>query len=89
MGCIGLLLAPVPFIAFYFGPWIRERSPYSKILMAEEKKRVEAEMLLKHKTDAEIARVTSGQSVGRVLSRGLETILSRREDDMVPQDKER
>jgi hypothetical protein len=43
MGCIALLLAPIPYIAFFKGPWIRERSPYSRILMAEEKKRVELE----------------------------------------------
>ncbi|WVQ96557.1 hypothetical protein IAU59_003662 [Kwoniella sp. CBS 9459] len=45
MGCIAILLAPIPFIAFYKGPWIRARSPYSKILMAEERKRIEAEMM--------------------------------------------
>ena len=43
MGGIAFLLAPIPFVAFYKGPWIRGRSPYSKILMAEEKRRVEAE----------------------------------------------
>ncbi|OCF35086.1 hypothetical protein I316_03126 [Kwoniella heveanensis BCC8398] len=45
MGCIAILLAPIPFIAYYKGPWIRARSPYSKILMAEERKRIEAEMM--------------------------------------------
>ncbi|WVW85154.1 hypothetical protein I302_107192 [Kwoniella bestiolae CBS 10118] len=46
IGCIALLLAPVPFIALFKGPWIRERSPYSKVLMAEERKRLEAEGLM-------------------------------------------
>ena len=77
MGCIGLLLAPVPFLAFYFGPQIRERSPYSKILMAEEKKRVEAEIKMKMRNDEEIARVLTGQSVPRAVSRGLKTKTSR------------
>ncbi|WWC88263.1 uncharacterized protein L201_003170 [Kwoniella dendrophila CBS 6074] len=45
IGCIALLLSPIPFIAYFKGPWIRERSPYSKILMAEEKKRIENEGL--------------------------------------------
>lgn len=58
MGCIALVLAPVPYIAFFKGPWIRERSPYSKILMAEEKKRVELEAGLKEmeKNDMEAQR---------------------------------
>ncbi|ORX34977.1 major facilitator superfamily domain-containing protein [Kockovaella imperatae] len=77
MGCIGLLLAPIPFVAYYYGPWIRERSPYSKILIAEEKQRVEAEMLLQQKTEAEVARVISGQSMRRNLSRGMSRAKSR------------
>jgi hypothetical protein len=58
MGCIALLLAPVPYIAFFKGPWIRERSPYSKILMAEEKKRVELEagLMDKDANDVEMQR---------------------------------
>jgi hypothetical protein len=43
VGCIAILLAPIPFVAFYKGPWIREHSPYSKILMAEEQARVAME----------------------------------------------
>ena len=58
MGCIALLLAPVPYIAYFKGPYIRSRSPYSKILMAEEKKRVELEAGLKdaEKDDVEMQR---------------------------------
>lgn len=58
MGCIALLLAPIPYIAYFKGPWIRERSPYSKILMAEEKKRVELEAGLTEKDgdDVEMQR---------------------------------
>jgi hypothetical protein len=56
MGCIALLLAPIPYIAFFKGPWIRERSPYSKILMAEEKKRVELEMGMTEKDGDEVER---------------------------------
>lgn len=58
MGCIALVLAPVPYIAFFKGPWIRERSPYSRILMAEEKKRVELEAGLTEKDahDVEMGR---------------------------------
>lgn len=64
MGCIALLLAPVPYIAFFKGPWIRERSPYSKILMAEEKKRVELEAGLKdmEKNDVEIQRQVDNEA---------------------------
>ena len=58
MGCIALLLAPIPFIAYFRGPWIRERSPYSKILMAEERRRIEAEGLLEA-LEKEAARGTS------------------------------
>ena len=86
MGCIGLLLAPIPFIAFYFGPRIRERSPYSKILMAEERKRVEAELLLERKTDEEMARVITGQSVRRAVSRGMSRVLSGG-DDTIAEEK--
>lgn len=58
MGCIALLLAPVPYIAYYKGPYIRSISPFSKILMAEEKKRVELEAGLKdaEKDDVEMQR---------------------------------
>ncbi|RSH92160.1 hypothetical protein EHS25_008575 [Saitozyma podzolica] len=42
MGCIALLLAIVPFAAFWRGPQIRARSRYSKLLMEEEKRRVAA-----------------------------------------------
>jgi hypothetical protein len=42
MGCIALLLAIVPFAAFWRGPQIRARSRYSKRLMEEEKRRVAA-----------------------------------------------
>lgn len=40
MGMVALLLGVVPFVAFWKGPEIRSRSKYSKILMAEEAKRV-------------------------------------------------
>jgi hypothetical protein len=64
MGCIALLLAPVPYIAFFKGPWIRERSPYSRILMAEEKKRVELEagMQDKEARDVEMQRQEDGEA---------------------------
>ena len=39
-GCIASVLAAVPFVAFWYGPQIRARSRYSKLLMAEEKERV-------------------------------------------------
>ncbi|WVW78489.1 hypothetical protein I302_100444 [Kwoniella bestiolae CBS 10118] len=39
-GCVALLLSAVPFVAFYFGPKIRARSKYSKILMKEEQERI-------------------------------------------------
>ncbi|WVR04612.1 hypothetical protein IAU60_001623 [Kwoniella sp. DSM 27419] len=42
-GCVALVLAGVPFAAFYFGPQIRARSKYSKILMREEQERIERE----------------------------------------------
>ncbi|WRT66787.1 uncharacterized protein IL334_003750 [Kwoniella shivajii] len=53
IGCIALVLAPIPFIALLKGPWIRERSPYSKILMAEERERIEAEGLSQGTGDLE------------------------------------
>ena len=64
MGCIALLLAPVPYIAYFKGPWIRSRSPYSKILMAEEKKRVELEAGLKdvEKDDVEAQRQADNEA---------------------------
>jgi hypothetical protein len=64
MGCIALLLAPVPYIAFFKGPWIRERSPYSRILMAEERKRVELEAGLQDKEarDVEVQRQEEGEA---------------------------
>lgn len=43
VGCIAILLAPIPFVAYFKGPWIREHSPYSKKLMAEERARVAME----------------------------------------------
>lgn len=41
MGGIALLLAPIPFVMFFKGPWIRDHSPYSKRLIAEEQKRLD------------------------------------------------
>jgi hypothetical protein len=64
MGCIAALLAPIPYIAFFKGPWIRERSPYSRILMAEEKKRVELEAGLQDRdaADVEMQRQEDGEA---------------------------
>ncbi|WRT64795.1 uncharacterized protein IL334_001729 [Kwoniella shivajii] len=39
-GSVALLLSTVPFIAFKFGPKIRSKSKYSKILMKEEQERL-------------------------------------------------
>lgn len=41
-GAIGALLAVVPFIGFFYGPQIRARSKFSKLLMEEEQKAAEA-----------------------------------------------
>lgn len=40
---ISAILAVVPFVAFFYGPIIRSHSKYSKQLMAEETRRIEAE----------------------------------------------
>lgn len=72
MGCMALLLAPIPFVAYFKGPYIRERSPFSKILMAEEARRVQAEKageipiaLEKGREEAEIeTRVDQGDGLG-------------------------
>lgn len=42
MGMVAGILGVVPFIAYWKGPEIRARSPFSRILMAEEKARVAA-----------------------------------------------
>ena len=81
VGGIGLLLAPIPFLAYYFGPEIRNRSPYSKILMAEERKRAEVETMLKIRNDEEIARARTGHSVRRAVSRGSTTMTPRDRSD--------
>ncbi|WWC59282.1 uncharacterized protein I303_101833 [Kwoniella dejecticola CBS 10117] len=39
-GCVALLLSSVPFIAFKYGPQIRARSKFSKLLMKEEQERI-------------------------------------------------
>ncbi|WVQ98033.1 hypothetical protein IAU59_005155 [Kwoniella sp. CBS 9459] len=39
-GCVALLLSAVPFVAYRYGPQIRARSKYSKILMQEEQERI-------------------------------------------------
>lgn len=43
MGGIAALLALVPFIAYFYGPQIRERSPYSRELMRAEREALDAE----------------------------------------------
>lgn len=43
MGCIAALLALVPFIAYFYGPLIRERSKYSRELMRAEREALDAE----------------------------------------------
>lgn len=45
MGCIAALLALVPFIAYFYGPAIRARSPYSRALMQQEKDALDAERI--------------------------------------------
>lgn len=55
MGIIAGILGIVPFVAFYKGPEIRKRSKYSKILMEEERKRVEeAEMNQRKEEEMEL-----------------------------------
>ncbi|WWC86939.1 uncharacterized protein L201_001819 [Kwoniella dendrophila CBS 6074] len=39
-GSVALLLSSVPFIAFKFGPKIRSKSKYSKLLMKEEQEKI-------------------------------------------------
>jgi hypothetical protein len=43
MGGIATLLALVPFVAFFYGPWIRQKSKYSRLLMEQEREALEAE----------------------------------------------
>ncbi|BEI79799.1 hypothetical protein CcaverHIS002_0103280 [Cutaneotrichosporon cavernicola] len=43
MGGIASLLALVPFVAYYYGPAIRERSPYSRELMRQEREALDSE----------------------------------------------
>ncbi|KLT43436.1 MFS general substrate transporter [Cutaneotrichosporon oleaginosum] len=43
MGGIAALLALVPFVAFFYGPAIRQRSPYSRELMRQEREALDAE----------------------------------------------
>lgn len=43
MGGFATLLAAVPFVAFVWGPQIRARSRYSKMLMAQEREQLEKE----------------------------------------------
>lgn len=45
MGGIAAVLALVPFIAFFYGPQIRARSPYSRALMQQEKDALDAERI--------------------------------------------
>jgi hypothetical protein len=37
-GCIGALLGAVPFVAFFYGPKIRSRSKFSRLLVEEEER---------------------------------------------------
>lgn len=43
MGGVAAFLALVPFIAFFYGPQIRERSKYSRELMRAEREALDAE----------------------------------------------
>jgi hypothetical protein len=43
MGCVAAVLALVPFIAYFYGPQIRERSKYSRELMKAEREALDAE----------------------------------------------
>ncbi|KAH0429409.1 hypothetical protein CcaCcLH18_08423 [Colletotrichum camelliae] len=29
LGCIAALLAPIPYVLYYYGPWIRSKSKYA------------------------------------------------------------
>lgn len=59
MGMVAGVLGVVPFIAYWKGPEIRARSPFSRILMAEEKARVAA-------AEKEQAQRESGDTDGDV-----------------------
>ena len=37
-GLVAALLAAVPFVGFFYGPQIRARSKFSKLLLEEERK---------------------------------------------------
>lgn len=43
-GCVAALLAVVPFIGFFYGPQIRARSKFSKLLLEEERKAAEEKL---------------------------------------------
>jgi hypothetical protein len=44
LGCIAVLMAPIPFVLFFWGPKIRARSQVAKSLhAAAEKERMEKE----------------------------------------------
>jgi len=45
MGGIATVLALVPFVAFFYGPAIRARSKYSRLLMEQEREALETERL--------------------------------------------
>lgn len=45
MGGIAAALALVPFVAYFFGPQIRERSKYSRMLMEQERDAIENERI--------------------------------------------
>ncbi|RXK37531.1 hypothetical protein M231_05252 [Tremella mesenterica] len=53
-GSIAAVLAIVPFVAFFYGPIIRARSPYSKLLMAEERERMEQSNMVSDMAQREI-----------------------------------
>jgi hypothetical protein len=82
MGAIATILALVPFVAFFYGPAIRARSKYSRMLMAQEREAIEKERMDREKqgmdtTEAEDLEGDANEdAIERVLSRSSHHSLS-------------
>lgn len=63
MGIVAGVLGIVPFIAFWKGPEIRARSKYSKILMEQERRRVEQDQREKAEREAEDEELGEGEGI--------------------------
>jgi len=95
MGAFAAVLALVPFVAFIYGPQIRARSKYSRLLMAQEREAIEKEREEREKQGMDTAEAedlegdANDETIERALSRTSHSLSLSRPQSRVPNGSEK